>query len=177
MRTLRKYASGLLSVTVIVACTPAFAGVCDRAKEGTYESNVCWLMETEFDEVTPKVLLFLVQAQTMMELYGGKDQLSESDRKALEELTVIDSLDETKCTVTYTTMGDRNTIRFNDVRPNMVVWEVIDGVVKYALRGDGFSSDGRPEVVFFSDSVTEISARYALTKLYTEYCTGLESEF
>ena len=103
--------------------------------------------------------------------------MSAEDRRTLEELTVIDSLNEENCTVTYTTMGDQNTIRLNHVQPSLIRWERDGDVVKYALRGNDFSADGRSEIVFFSDKATHASAQRAIDNLYDRYCTGLKSEF
>ena len=111
------------TVAVLVATTSSVvAEPCDGAEQGTYESNVCWLMETNFDEVTPKVMLFLVQAQAYeVSLRAVGETLTDEDRRALEDLTIIDSLNEEDCTVTYTTLGDQNIVRFNRVQPSMIV--------------------------------------------------------
>lgn len=170
-----------LSTAIAVAMTAlvargAEAGPCVGAVEGTFESNVCWLMETNFDEVTDRVKLFLVEAQTYQRLALAFGQaLTSEDRRELRDLTTVESLSEADCTVTYATMGDRNTISLNRVRS--VAWESAGRVVRYALRGDDFSSDGRREVVFFGDGVTQASARRALGNLYSRYCDGLRSEF
>ena len=57
---------GRTTVAEFVATTSSVvAEPCRRRAGDFYESNVCWLMESEanFDDVTPKVMLFLVQAQ------------------------------------------------------------------------------------------------------------------
>ena len=63
-RLLWKVVALVALVAGTAAASPVEAGLCDDAKEGTYESNICWLMETNFDEVTPRVKLFLIEAQT-----------------------------------------------------------------------------------------------------------------
>ena len=152
---------------------------CTGAEQGTFLSNVCWLMETEFDEVTPKVKLFLVEAQAYeMTLRIRGQTLTAKDRKELRHITIIQSINEKNCTVTYSTMKDKNTIRFNRVQPKSIKWEFDQNdVLKYTLRGNDFSADGRRKIVFFSDSVTPDRLERALSNLFSKYCKGLRSEF
>ena len=156
----------------------ATASLCDRVVEGTCESNVCWLMETNFDEMTPRVMLFLVEAQAYEAALAVQGQtLTAEDREELRDLTVIDSVDEGRCTVTYTTLGDKNTIYFNRINPTLIDYEATDDVLKYTLRGPDFSADGRREIEFFSDGVTFRSLRRAMNNLFDKYCEGVQSEF
>lgn len=171
--------SAVVIVSAFTIAGAALAGPCDDAREGTYESNVCWLVETEFDELTPKSTAFLATALPMIELLGGLNAMSAEDRRILDEVTTVDALDREECTVTYTTLGEQNTVRFNEVDPKAIRWEATDGngVVRYTLRGGDVSSDGRNEVTFYSLSVTPERWARATRNLFGEYCEGLESEF
>ena len=168
-----------VAAVAISISTDALAGPCDEAREGTYESNVCWLVETEFDELTPKSTMFLATALPMVELLGGLNAMSVEDRRILEDVTRVDSLDSEECTVTYTTLGERNTVRFNEVDPAAIRWETTETneLVRYTLRGGDVSSDGRSEVTFYSLSVTPERWTRAMRNLFDEYCVGLGSEF
>ena len=186
MGTCRQYAIATsLAFAVSLGTVEARANLCADIERGTYASNVCWLIEAPFDELTPKVTIFLNTAGPLIELYGGMDQLNAKDRAELEELTVIDSLVEEKCTVTYTTMGESNTIDFNkvhtvnvsDIQPSLIPWEPYASSVKYTLHGNGFSEDGRRKITFFSAGASKESATRAMDNLYDQYCSGIDSEF
>ena len=152
--------------------------VCDRAQKGTYLSNVCWLMDVNFVEATQKVGLEIVFSPAMARITSGAP-LTDGDLRQLYDLTTIVSVDERMCSVTYETMGEENTIYFNNVNPSVITFEFVedgaDGA--YILRGSGFSEDGRTEVRFLSFSVTMAMVSRAFTNLYSKYCEGKTSEF
>ena len=186
MGTYRQYAIlAPLAVAASLGTVEARANLCADIERGTYASNVCWLMEAPFDELTSKVTIFLNTAGPLIELYGGMDKRNAQDRAELEDLTAIDSLNEEKCTVTYTTMGESNTIDFNmvhtvkfsDIQESLIPWEPYANSVKYSLHGNGFSEDGRREITFFSAGASKESATKAMDNLYDQYCSGIDSEF
>jgi len=172
-----EYTAVIVGASVIAGA--ALAGPCDNARKGTYEHNVCWLVEERFDEMTPKTTAFLLQALPMIEAFGGIDAMTNADFKISTDLTTVESLDREKCTVTSDTLGERNTVRFNEVDPERIAWEENEmvGVVKYSLRGEAISLDGRREVVFFSLDTTLNEWARATKNLFNEYCDGLESEY
>ena len=168
MRMLRKYAAGLLSVTVMVACTSAYAGVCDKAMRGTYGSNVCWLVE-EFTKQVP---------------HGFHAEVASFDEEACT-VTLKDEYGGVAGGVIHFDRADPTTLTVRPVAPRFLCWEMTgEGVSSGPNRsvfGDLLSGgdirENRVTVCGLEDRVSKSSVNRAMVNLYDKYCAGAENEF
>ena len=130
----------------------AAAEPCDEAERGTYLSNVCWLVNTHANN----------------RIFVYKRSIAETD--------------EENCTITLVRSQDDDNpmkIYFNRANLRDIETRVVDGRNCLNLYGEKLVEEARGyggHVAFCGrKSIERVEA--AAVNLYTEYCTGQESEF
>ena len=130
----------------------AAAGPCDEAERGTYLSNVCWLVNTHAN-----------------------------NRVFVYERSIIEANEE-NCTITLVrSQGDDNPMKIYFNRANLrdIETRIVDGKNCLYLYGEELVEEtrGYGEHVAFCGRKSMERVEAAAVNLYTEYCTGRESEF
>ena len=155
-------------MTVIGAYTPALAGVCDGVKKGTYESNVCWLVE-EFTKQVP---------------HGFHAEIASFDEEACT-VTLGNDYGGVADGMIHFNRADPTTLTVRPVAPRFLCWEmtgegVSDGPNRSAfgdLLSGGDIRENRVTVCGLENRVSKSSVERAMMNLYHKYCTGVENEF
>ena len=130
----------------------AAAGPCDEAERGTYLSNVCWLVNTHAN-----------------------------NRVFVYERSIIEA-NEQNCTITLVRSQDDDNpmkIYFNRANLRDIETRIVDGKNCLYLYGEELVEEtrGYGEYVAFCGRKAMERVEAAAVNLYTEYCTGRESEF